>query len=228
MNVDGSKTIIGDCDHAEFPGITSELRPIDHFRDNNDDNSTADEKRVWKEQCCPATITDRCNVPRCDANADGTLAPVQLNAWVANTPEATRDATDVVEGLAKEEPVPVLLSEVKDPETKKVLFAGADALAKEGKTPFFRGRFRVARENETADLVVSKDEDISKPLWISYGELMLAQAGKVETSPGYPDCDALEKAANSGKKEESDTVRLKIVALESSCVPFLMPKACCE
>jgi hypothetical protein len=219
MDVDGTEKVLGDCDQASVPGATAAITPIvfGSFEDRNGSGGTSDERAEWIEQCCPRTITDRCDLPLCEAREDGTREPVLLKAWIA--PGAGVSPTKYGKNTAQIEGLPQM----------DISLAGAAALTRQEKTAFFRGRFREARADESADLLVPQDQEISGPLWISYDELMAAEDGTVEADPPYPDCPALREARGKDAGTPGNAPkRLKLVSLEPSCVPFLMPSVCCK
>jgi len=197
---DGLARVVGDCDMAPVPGPEAKIAKI--------------EFTPIPDECCSEETVALCDLDRCDVKADGSLEPTLLNAWISDKKISLvgMDAADIAK-LKKQ----------------GVTLADAEERTAKGETVIFRGRFAEALPTEPADLVIPKAS--YKPgdrQYISYEELM-AEDSTIQKAT-YPECEALRKDAKAAadKPEESKTVRLKVVQLEPTCLPFLIPKGCCE
>ncbi len=196
---DGLAFVKGDCDRAPVPGQNPTLAAIKFTPIPKD--------------CCSEETVALCELNRCAVKSDGSLEPTLLNAWISDKKISLTgmEATDITKL-----------------DQKGVTLAQAQEATAAGGTVIFRGRFKEALATEPADLVIPKSSyNPADRQYISYAEYV-AQDKTIQKA-AYPDCEALRRDAKAGvsKPAESTMVRLKVVQLEPTCIPFLIPKGCC-
>ncbi len=192
-----------DCDFAVAPPATAP-RPIAFA--------------PIPDKCCPLEIKALCDVPLCTDAEGGTRGPVRLNARIAN---------------GKVSPTDFSPEELLALEQQALTFEEARVIEETKKTPktvIFEGLFREAAADEPAHVIMPR-KDFKGPetrTWLSYQEYLNPVDDGI-VSDDYPDCDELRKAGSSDTPaQESERVRLRLLQLDPSCIPFHMPAGCCN